>query len=149
MDKVIKLLNSEKQHLPNQISHCIDEIEKGREAIKYLQSPEFIELNKDRECWSEDWTIQDYIELNVNANKRSIEAYSKRLAEKKDYLSQIERALKILKEEEKCEPEPEPSCFNCRWCNTYTKWCGFSDESIDGRANICEMWECNPYEKED
>ncbi len=98
MDKVIKLLNSEKQHLPNQISHCIDEIEKGKAAIKDLQSPEFIERNKDRECWSEDWTIRDYIELNVNATKRSIEVYSKRLAEKKDYLSQIERALKILEE---------------------------------------------------
>lgn len=101
MDKVIKLLNSEKQHLTNQISHHIDEIEKGKAAIKDLQSPEFIERNKDRECWSEDWTIQDYIELNVNSSNRHIEAYSERLAEKKEYLSQIERALKILKEDEK------------------------------------------------
>lgn len=99
MDKVIKLLNSEKQHLPNQIRHCIDEIEKGKAAVKDLQSPEFIERNKNRECWSEEWTIQDYIELNVNATNRSIEAYSKRLAEKRDYLSRIEKALKILKEE--------------------------------------------------
>lgn len=101
MNKVIKLLNSEKQHLTNRISCYVDEIEKGKAAIKDLQSTEFIERNKDRECWSEDWTIQDYIELNVNTTKRSIEAYSERLAEKKDYLSQIERALKILKEEEK------------------------------------------------
>lgn len=99
MDKVINLLNSEKQHLTNQISHCIDSIETGKAAIKDLQSPEFIERNKDRECWSEGWAIRDYIELNVNATNRSIEAYSKRLAEKKDYLSQIEKALKILKEE--------------------------------------------------
>lgn len=99
MEKVIKLLISEKKRLTNQISHCIEGIETGKAAIKDLQSPEFIERNKDRECWSEGWTIQDYIELNVNANKRSVEAYSERLAEKKDYLSQIERALKILKEE--------------------------------------------------
>jgi len=98
MDKVINLLNSEKQHLTIKISHHIDEIEKGKAAIKDLQSPEFIERNKDRECWSEEWTIQDYIELNVDANKRSVEAYSERLAEKKDYLSQIEKVLKILKE---------------------------------------------------
>lgn len=98
MDKVINLLNSEKQHLTNRISHHIDEIETRKAAVKDLQSPEFIEQNKDRECWSEEWTIQDYIKLNVNANNRSIEAYSKRLAEMKDYLSQIERALKILKE---------------------------------------------------
>lgn len=99
MDKVIELLNSEKQYLTNHISHYIDEIEKGKAAIKDLQSHEFIERNKDRECWSEDWTIQDYIKVNVDSNNRAIEAHSKRLAEKKDYLSQIERALKILKEE--------------------------------------------------
>ena len=98
MDKVIKLLNSEKQHLINQINHYIDEIETGKAANKDLQSPEFIERNKDLEFWSEDWTIQDFIELNVNSNNRAIESHSKELAEKKDYLSQIERALKILKE---------------------------------------------------
>lgn len=98
MEKVIELLNSEKQRLTRIISYCIEEIEKGKAAIKDLQSHEFVEQNKDRECWSEEWTIQDYIELNVNATNRSIEAYSKRLAEKKDYLSQIERALNILKE---------------------------------------------------
>ena len=51
------------------------------------------------------------------------------------------------REDEKCETEP--SCFNCRWCNTYTKWCCFSHESIDGRANACTKWECDPYEKEE
>lgn len=45
--------------------------------------------------------------------------------------------------------ETEPSCFNCRWCNTYTKWCCLSNESIDGRTNVCAMWECDPYEEED
>lgn len=99
MDKVIKLLNSEKQDLTNKISLYIDAIETEKAANKDLQSPEFVERNKERECWSEDWTIQDYIEFNVNAAKRSIEGYSERLAETKDYLSQIERALKILKEE--------------------------------------------------
>lgn len=98
MEKVIKLLDSENQHLTNLISNYIDGIERGKDVIKDLQSPEFIERNKEREYWSEDWTIQDFIELNVNANNRAIEACSKRLAEKKDYLSQIERALKILKE---------------------------------------------------
>lgn len=98
MDKVIKLLNSEKQHLKRQISFYIDEIETGKAAIKDLQSPDFIERNKDRECWSEDWTIRDYIELNVDSHNRAIDAYSKSLAEEKDYLSQIEKALKILEE---------------------------------------------------
>ena len=97
MEKVIELLNSEKQHLTIQIRQCIDDIEKGKASIKDLQSPEFIERNKDRECWSKDWTIQDYIELNVNSTNRAIESRSKRLAENKDYLSQIEKALKILK----------------------------------------------------
>lgn len=97
MDKVINLLDSEKQHLINLISHCIDEIETGKAANKDLQSPEFIERNKDRECWSEKWTIQDYIKLNVDSNNRTIEKHSKRLAEMKEYLSQIEKALKILK----------------------------------------------------
>ena len=55
--------------------------------------------------------------------------------------------LMSLYEDEKCETEP--SCFNCRWCNVYTKWCCFSDESVDGRANPCAMWECDPYEKEE
>lgn len=98
MDKVIKLLNSEKQHLDHLISFHIDEIETGKAAIKDLQSPEFVERNKDHECWSEDWTIQDFIESNVDSHNRAIDDYSKSLAEEKDYLSQIERALKILKE---------------------------------------------------
>ena len=97
MEKVIKLLNSEKQQLTNQISRFIDEVKKGKETIKTLRTPGFIEQNKDRECWSEDWTIQDYIELNLNATNRSVENYSKRIAEKKEYLSQIDEALKILK----------------------------------------------------
>lgn len=97
MEKVINLLDSEKQHLINMISHCINEIEIGKAAIKDLQSPEFVERKKDCECWSEKWTIQDYIELNVNSYNRAIEKHSKRLAEMRDYLSQIERALKILK----------------------------------------------------
>jgi hypothetical protein len=42
----------------------------------------------------------------------------------------------------------EPSCFNCRWCNTYTKWCCFVNESIE-RTNTCAMWEYDPYEKEE
>ena len=96
MDKVIKLLNSEKQHLEQKISSYIDEIETAKAANKDLQSPEFIERNKDHECWSEDWTIQDFIELNTNSNNRAIDSYSKSLAEEKYYLSQIERALKIL-----------------------------------------------------
>lgn len=54
--------------------------------------------------------------------------------------------LMSLYEDKNCEIEP--NCFNCRWCNTYTKWCCFSDESIDNRVNVCTMWECNPYEKE-
>jgi hypothetical protein len=99
MDKVIKLLNSEKKHSTHRISFYIDEIETAKVAIKDLQSPEFIERNKDRECWSEEWTIQDFIKLNVDSNNRTIEDYSKRLAEMKDYLSQIEKALKILKED--------------------------------------------------
>lgn len=49
---------------------------------------------------------------------------------------------------EEREIKTEPNCFNCRWCNTYTKWCCFSDESIEGRTNPCAMWECDPYEKE-
>lgn len=38
MEKVINLLNSEKQHLTNQISNCIDSIETRKAAIKDLQS---------------------------------------------------------------------------------------------------------------
>lgn len=97
MEKVIDLLNSEKQHLEHRISFYTDEIETGKAAIKDLQSQEFIERNKDHECWSEDWTIQDYIKLNVGSTNRAIEKHSKRLTEMKDYLSQIEKALKILK----------------------------------------------------
>lgn len=43
----------------------------------------------------------------------------------------------------------EPSCFNCRWCSVYTKWCCFSGESIKVRVAPCAMWECDPYEKEE
>ena len=96
MEKVIKLLDSEKKDLMHKISHYINDIEEEKARLKDLQSPEFIERNKDRECWSEDWTIQDYIELNVNSTNRAVENHSKRLAEIKDYLSQIEKALKIL-----------------------------------------------------
>ena len=43
----------------------------------------------------------------------------------------------------------KPSCFNCRWCHVYTKWCGFLRESIDGRVSPCAIWEYDPYEKEE
>lgn len=55
--------------------------------------------------------------------------------------------LMSLYKDEKCETEP--SCFNCRWHNDYTKWCGLLNMTIDGCVNACAMWECNPYEKEE
>lgn len=58
------------------------------------------------------------------------------------------RGMRVSEYEDK-NCKTEPSCFNCRWCNVYTKWCCFSNESLDGRTNPCAMWEYDAYEKEE
>lgn len=56
----------------------------------------------------------------------------------------VERLMSLCNDE-KCETEP--SCFNCRWCHAYTKWCCLFDELIKDRISPCTRWECDPYEK--
>lgn len=97
------------------------------------------------------WCIKELDDI-YNRSKGIVLA-DKGIALKKQILNVLCAIIDIYEkenaedEDENCETEP--SCFNCRWCNTYTKWCCFSNESIDGRTNACAMWECDPYEKEE
>lgn len=95
MEKVIDLLKSEREQTKRSIEFFKKEIEHGKEANKELQSPGFIERHKNSSNWSEDWTIQRFIDLNVSSNNRAIAKYTKKLEEANDYLLQIERALVI------------------------------------------------------
>lgn len=97
MEKVIELLKGERKSLKSSIRFYKEEIEQDKKGIQELQSDLFIEKHKDASCWSDDWTIHDYIKVNVESRNRAIDDFSKRLEEAEEYLSQVEKALKILK----------------------------------------------------
>lgn len=105
MDKVIDLLKSERERTKHLIEFFKKRIEHCKEANEELQSPGFIEKHKNSSNWSEDWTIQQYIDLNVSSNNRVIARYTEKLEEANDYLLQIERALTTLNETEAVEEE--------------------------------------------
>ena len=99
MEKVIELLKGERKSLKSSIRFYKEEIEQDKNGIQDLQSDLFLEKHKDDSCWSDNWTIHDYINVNVESRNRAIDDFSKRLKDAEEYLSQIEKALKILKEE--------------------------------------------------
>lgn len=98
MDKVIDLLKSEREETKRSIEFFKKEIETSKKAVDELQSSEFIDKHKDSSNWSEDWTIQQFIDLNVDSNNRAIAKYTKKLEDANDYLNQIERTLTVLNE---------------------------------------------------
>jgi len=99
MEKVIELLKGERKKLKSSIRFYKEEIEQDKKGIQELQSDLFLEKHKDDSCWSYNWTVHDYINVNVESRNRAIDDFSKRLKDAEEYLSQIEKALKILKEE--------------------------------------------------
>lgn len=96
MERVIELLKGERKKLKSSIRFYKEEIEQDKKGVQELQSDLFLEKHKDASCWSADWTIHDYIKVNVESRNRAIEDFSKRLEDAEEYLSQIEKALKIL-----------------------------------------------------
>lgn len=96
MEKVIELLKGERKKLKSSIRFYKEEIEQDKNGIQELQSDLFLEKHKDASCWSADWTIHDYIKVNVESRNRAVDDFSKRLKDAEEYLSQIEKALKIL-----------------------------------------------------
>lgn len=103
MEKVINLLKSERERTKRFIKFLKEEVERSKKAIEELQSPGFIEKHKDSSNWSESWTIEQYIKLNLSSNNRAVAKYSERLEEANEYLLQIERALTVLNETEAVE----------------------------------------------
>lgn len=97
MQMVIDLLIKKKESLEKSVKFLTGEATENRKALDDLHSKEFIERNKDRSCWSDDWTIHDFIRVNVESRERSISICSKEIAEKSEYISQINKALGILK----------------------------------------------------
>lgn len=98
MDKVIELLTCERERTKRSIKWLKNEIKHGKKAVREMKSPGFIEKHKTSSNWSEDWTIKQYIDLNVNSNNRAIAKHTEKLEEANDYLLQIERALTVLNE---------------------------------------------------
>lgn len=98
MERVIELLKGERKSLKSSIRFYKEEIEQDRTGIQELQSDLFLEKHEDDSCWSDNWTIHDYIKVNAESRNRAIDDFSKRLKDAEEYLSQIEKALKILKE---------------------------------------------------
>lgn len=97
MKQVIDLLSEKKESLERSIRFLNEELYSSKKSLAELQSKEFIERNKDNPCWSETWTIHDYIRVNVESRERSIDTYSRKLDEDSEYLSQINKAIEILK----------------------------------------------------
>ena len=97
MEKVIDLLISERVQTERAIEFFKKEIERDKEAIEQLQSPNFIERHKDSSNWTESWTIEQFIRCNVSSYNRAITKYTEKLGEANEYLLQIERALDIVR----------------------------------------------------
>lgn len=98
MEKVIDLLTCERERTKRSIEWLKKEIKYGQKSNEKLLSPEFIEKHKNSSNWSEDWTIKQYIAVNVSSNNRAIAKYTEKLEDANDYLNQIERALTALNE---------------------------------------------------
>lgn len=107
MDKVIDLLKFERGRTQHSIEFFEKEIEHGKKAIEELQSPDFIEKHKDSSNWNDNWTIQQFIELNVSSNNRAITKYTEKLEEANEYLLQIEKALTMINEYDNAVKELE------------------------------------------
>ena len=103
MEKVIDLLNSDREKILHSIKFFEKEIEHGKKAVEELQSPEFFEKHKDSGNWTESWTIEKYIKINVVSNNRAIAKYTEKLEEANDYLRQLESALTVLNETQAVE----------------------------------------------
>ena len=97
MERVIELLKCERKSLKRSIKFYKENIEQDKKGVQELQSDLFLEKYKNDPCWSADWTVHDYIKVNVESRNRAIDNFSKRLEDAEEYLSQIEKALKILK----------------------------------------------------
>ena len=97
MERVIELLKGERKSLKSSIKFYKENIEQDKKGVQELQSDWFLEKHKNNSCWSADWTVHDYIRVNVESRNRAIDDFSKRLKDAEEYLSQIEKALKILK----------------------------------------------------
>lgn len=98
MEKVLDLLKSEREETKRLIEFFKNEIRDRKKAVREMKSPGFIEKHKTSSNWSEDWTIQQFIGLNVSSNNRAIAKYTEKLEDANDYLNQIERALTVLNE---------------------------------------------------
>ena len=97
MTMVIDLLTETRKSLQDQVAFMKGELVEHQNALIDLQSESFIERNKDHSCWTEKWTINDYIRVNVKSRERSIKQYLKEIDTKTEYISQIDAVLDILK----------------------------------------------------
>ena len=97
MEKVIELLKGERKKLKSSIRFYKEEIEQDKNGIQDLQSDLFLEKHKDDSCWSDNWTIHDYINVNVESRNRAIDDFFFFFKDEEEYIYQIEKALKILK----------------------------------------------------
>ena len=98
MERVIELLKGERKSLKSSIKFYKENIEQDKKGVQELQSDLFLEKHKNDPCWSADWTVHDFINVNVESRNRAIDDFSKRLKDAEEYLSQIEEVLKILKD---------------------------------------------------
>ena len=94
---VIDLLTEKKESLKELVKFLTDEVTVNKKALDDIHSKEFIERNKDRPCWSDDWTIHDFIRVNTESWDRSISICLREIAENSEYISQINKAIDILK----------------------------------------------------
>ena len=153
MERVIELLKGERKSLKSSIKFYKDEIEQDKNGIQELQSDLFLEKHKDDSCWSDNWTIHDYIKVNVESRNRSIDNFSKRLKDAEEYLSQIEKALKILKGDQEVMgfKEEDKSSTCCETCKNYeshsdiTGWCSACPGTVIRGMNANNT--CAAYEK--
>lgn len=104
MNKAVELLKEERKKLKRDIKWIEPEISSNTRRIEELSREGYAEWLREHypKMWSDKWTPEDYIKVNLESCQRSLDTYTekKKLAEKE--LEDIKTALSILKKNGIC-----------------------------------------------
>lgn len=97
MNKAVEILKEEQKKLKHTIKFHKEEMQTFNEAITNLTNPEFVKSIREKNCWSDRWTADDYVKTNLESNNRHLQHYLELVVQAEKELSEIKTALKILK----------------------------------------------------
>lgn len=97
MNKAVEILKEKQKELKHTIKFYKEEMQTFNEAITNITNPEFVKSIQEKNCWSDKWTVDDFITTNLDSNERALKNYTDLLEKANNELQDIKSALKILK----------------------------------------------------